>query len=100
MRASLRHATGIPLPSRLPIAIGSMEVVGNRNAAQKHARRAEIVLLTANGLGTMGDHAADGKVEDLRLALAGAIRGRGLRGTPARQDAPIAHTSGPPDALV
>ena len=56
----------------------------NRNAPHKHVWRAEIVLLSANGVGTHLDHAADWKVEDLRVALAGTLHASWLRRPPAR----------------
>ena len=53
-------------------------IVGNRNAPQKHAWRAEIVLLSAGEPRHRRDHAPGRQVEDLRLALAGTLcRGGG-----------------------
>ena len=53
-----------------------MALVKDRNAPQKHVWRAEIVLLSADGVGTRRDHAANRQVQDLRVALAGALRRR------------------------
>ena len=50
-----------------------LAVVNDRNAAQKHVWRCRIVVLTAEGVGNERDHAPDGQVEDLRLALAGTL---------------------------
>src|SRR5882672_12401979 len=66
-----------------------MALIRNRNAPQKHVWRAEIVLLSADGVGT-NEIAPDRHVEDLRLALAGTIHGRRLRWAFARQDAALA----------
>jgi hypothetical protein len=52
-------------------------LVRDRNVPQKQVWRAEIVLLSADGLG-INDHAPDRQVQDLRLALAGTLHARGL----------------------
>ena len=44
-----------------------------RNAAQKHVWRAEIVLLSARRGWHQRDHAADRDVEDVRMAEAGVF---------------------------
>ena len=54
-------------------------IVANRNSPQKHVWRAQIVLLTADGLGTARDHAADGQEQIGSVALAGALHA-GRRG--------------------
>ena len=51
-------------------------IVGDRNSPQKHVWRAEIVLLCGRRARHGRDHAPDRQVEDLRLALAGALRRR------------------------
>ncbi len=48
-------------------------LVQDRNAPQKHVWRAEIVLLTPTGIGTNEIMRADRQIQDLRLALAGAL---------------------------
>ena len=53
-----------------------LEALVGTDVAQKHVWRARIVLHSADGIGT---NAPDRQVEDLRLALAGALRPRGLR---------------------
>ena len=65
-------------------------LVQDRNTPQKNVWRAEIVLLTACGVGTNA-YAAHGQVEDLRLALAGTLYRGGIRRTAPRQDASLAH---------
>ena len=60
-------------------------IVGDRNSPQKHVWPAQIVLLSAAGLGT---------VERMRrMALAGALHAAGRRGALARQDPAVAHPS-------
>jgi hypothetical protein len=58
----------------------------NRNALQKHACRAEIVLFSTAGLGTVEIHAPDGQIQDHREKVASS-RGH----EPARHDNLIAH---------
>jgi hypothetical protein len=53
----------------------------NRNALQKHACRAEIVLFSTAGLGTVEIHAPDGQIQDHREKVASS-RGH----EPARHD--------------
>ena len=50
-------------------------VVQDRNAPQKHVWRAEIVLLTADGVGTNEIMRRTAKSKTLRLALAGTLCG-------------------------
>jgi hypothetical protein len=57
-------------------------IIHNRDAAQKHVWRAEIVLLSGSF--------AEAEIEDLRLALAGTLRRRRRRRSSARQDAALA----------
>ena len=52
-------------------------MVQDRNAPQKHVWRAEIVLLTADASARTRS-CGDGQVQDLRLALAGALSGGGF----------------------
>jgi hypothetical protein len=56
----------------------------DRNAPHKHVWRAEIVLLSADGVGTNKIMRETGKVEDLCVALAGTLHAGGLRRPPAR----------------
>src|SRR3954449_10366059 len=49
-------------------------IAGNRNVPQKHAWRAEIVLLTADGLGTVEMTRRTGKSKTCVWALAGTLR--------------------------
>ena len=65
-------------------------ILGNRKAPQKHVWRAEIVLLSAAGFGTVAIMRRTGKFQDLRLALAGTLFGGRGRRPPARQDQAIA----------
>ena len=52
-RASLRDAHGKnPCPFRRPIGRRLQALIKDRDAAQKHVWRAEIVLFTADGVGT------------------------------------------------
>ena len=51
-------------------------VVADRNSPQKHVWRARIVLLSADGVGTMAIQRQTGKGEADDLALAGALHGR------------------------
>src|SRR4051812_24348523 len=55
-------------------------LIRDRNAAQKHVWRAEIVLLTSEGVGTNEIIRRTGKSQDLRLALAGTLHGWRVRG--------------------
>ena len=48
-------------------------IVADRNSPRKLCWRAEIVLGTADGLGTKRHHAAHRQVEAVRLALAEAL---------------------------
>jgi len=50
-------------------------IVGSGNSSQKHVWRARIMLLSAEGIGTMGDPAADRQGQADDLALAGALYG-------------------------
>src|SRR5215510_4549348 len=71
-------------------------VIANRNSPQKHVKhvwRAKIVLLTADGHGTVEINAADRQGQDSYLAVARAIWCRRCRGTVARQDAALAHSA-------
>jgi hypothetical protein len=54
-------------------------IVAARGSPQKHVWRARIILLSDQGLGTNAIMAATAKsktVQDLRVALAGALHGR------------------------
>jgi predicted RNA methylase len=51
------------------------EIIADRNSPSKWVWRAEIVLATADGLGTNAIMPAHGNVEAVRLALAGALHG-------------------------
>jgi hypothetical protein len=62
-------------------------MIGNRNAAQKRVWRAEIVLLTADGLGTMEIMRRTEKSKTC-VALAGALRRSGRQRPIARQERP------------
>ena len=66
-------------------------LVKDRNAPQKHVWRAQIVLLSAEGTGTNAIMRENRQVQDLRLALAGTLRGRRGGRTSARQDAALPH---------
>ena len=68
-----------PSPFRPPIFAGSKLWCQDRNAPQKHVWRAEIVLLTADGVGTNEIMQENGQVQDLRLALAGTLSGGRVR---------------------
>ncbi len=74
-RAGLGHANRHFSSSYhgLPISIG-FTLSLKSETPQKHVWRAQIVLLDGRGLGHERDHARDGQVQDLRLALAGALR--------------------------
>ena len=52
-------------------------VIGSGNSPQKHVWRARIVLLSADGVGTMKIQRQTGKGKSNDLALAGAVYGRG-----------------------
>ena len=54
-------------------------LVRDRNAAQKHAWRAETDFAQRRRDRHERDHAANRQVQDLRLALAGAVHGGGFR---------------------
>jgi hypothetical protein len=62
-----RMRTGISITISPAARRHLQDLVRDRNAARKHVRRARIVLLTADGLGTNPDHTAHGQIEDLRL---------------------------------
>lgn len=68
-------------------------LVADRNTPQKHVRRARIVLLSADGLGTHAIHACGGRFQDRGLALAGPLRAGGRRWAPSGQDATSAHSA-------
>ena len=69
-------------------------LVADRNSPQKHVWRAQIVLLSADRLGTVAIMRRTGQGQGQRLALAGALpRGRGRRAV-ARQDPAVAHSHG------
>ena len=63
----------------------------DRNAPQKHVWRAEIVLADRRWRRHERDHAANRQVQDLRMALAGALYRGGVRRAAPRQDASLAH---------
>lgn len=48
-------------------------LIKDRNGPQKHVWRTEIILLTADDVGTVEIMRQTGKVQDLRVALAGAL---------------------------
>jgi len=52
-------------------------VIGSGKSPQKHVWRARIVLLSADGIGTMAIQRQTGKGKPNDLALAGAVYGRG-----------------------
>jgi hypothetical protein len=59
-----------------------LEAIGaSRKAPQKHVWRAEIVLLSAPGVGTVEIMRRTGKSKDLCVALAGALHTGGRRGS-------------------
>jgi len=58
-------------------------LVKDRNAPQKHVWRAQIVLLSGEGVGKR-DQARDRQIQDLRLALAGTVCHRGCGWASAR----------------
>src|SRR5271165_4905400 len=66
-------------------------LVGDRNAAQKHAWRAEIVLLTADGVGTNEIMRRTGKSKTCVWRLAGALYRGWVRWTPPQQEASLSH---------
>ena len=51
-------------------------IIDDRNSPQKHVWRAQIVLATADGLGTVEIMRTAPRQQDSRLALAGAVHGR------------------------
>ena len=57
-------------------------IVADRNRRRKHVERARIVLLTADGVGTMAIMRQVGCAK----AMAGAVQGRGRRGPAARPE--------------
>jgi len=61
-------------------------VVSDRNGAQKHVGRAQIILTTAEGRGTAGHYPPCRRFEALYVALARALHARGRGRTAARQD--------------
>src|SRR5213082_3379691 len=63
-------------------------VIGSGNSPQKHVWRARIVLLSADGVGTMGNPAADRQGQADDLALAGTLYGRRGRWPVARGNPP------------
>ena len=66
-------------------------LIGDRNTAQKHIWRAEIVLLSADGLGTVAIMRRTGKSKTCVWRWQSSVRGGRLRRSPARQDAAAAH---------
>ena len=66
-------------------------VVADRNSPQKHVWRARIVLLTADGHGTVEIMRRAGHEQGRGLALAGAVHDRGGRRAAAGQDPAVAH---------
>ena len=64
-------------------------IIRNRNSPQKHVWRARIVVLTADGEGTIAITRAE---QNRGLALAGALHARRDRGVDPRQDPALAHS--------
>jgi hypothetical protein len=87
--------TGISLSVTFADRAWLRVLVKDRNASQKHVWRAQIVLLTAEGVGPSAIMRDTGK-SDQRLPLAGTLRRRGLRGPSARQDASLARLQARP----
>jgi len=68
-------------------------VVQDRNAPQKHVWRAEIVLLTADGVGTNAIMRRTGKSKTCVWRWQERFHGGRVRWPASRQDAPVADTS-------
>ena len=67
-------------------------IVGDRSSPQKHVRRARIVPLSGDGIGTMAIMRAVGKGKYRGIALAAALYGgRGGGVLHPRQDAALTH---------
>ena len=68
-----RMRTGISITLK-PANRRRLQVLArDRNTPHKHVWRAEIVLLSADGVGTNEIYTPDWQIEDLCLALAGAL---------------------------
>ncbi|MEK8125034.1 hypothetical protein WOB59_18745 [Methylocystis sp. IM4] len=78
--------TGISITLEPPDRERLQAIVKNRNAAQMHVSRAEIVLPRADGIATNEIIAAHRQLQDRRLALAGVVDAGRLRRPPARED--------------
>ena len=90
--ASLAHAhRNIASPFRRPIATAWRRWSGTATARRSMSGAPRSCCCSADGVGTRRDHAAHRQVEDLRLALAGALRRGRRRRAAARQDAALAH---------
>jgi hypothetical protein len=71
-------------------------VVANRNSPQKHAWRAKVVLLTADGRGTAEIMQATGKAKTVIWRWQERFRERRSRWPLAGQDTAIAHSTAEP----
>ncbi|MDE5457551.1 hypothetical protein GWE18_32985 [Bradyrhizobium sp. CSA112] len=80
LHANLAHANGYfhHCYSVRPLPLGAL--VRDRKLPQKQVWPAEIVLLSANGLGTNENIHRTRQVQDLRLALVGRFMQEGLEG--------------------
>lgn len=68
-------------------------LIANRKTPCKPVWRAETLLATADGHGTLQDHATREHAEADRLALAGAVSRRGRCQAQARQDEAVARAA-------
>src|SRR5215469_5164956 len=67
-------------------------IIGSGNSSQKHVWRARIVLLSADGVGTMAIRRQTGRQTD-NLAVASPLYGRRGRRLAARRDAARRHSA-------
>jgi hypothetical protein len=67
--------TGIKIEVMASDRVRLETITAARSSPQKHVWRSRIILATAQGLGTQAIMAATGKVEAMRVALAGALHG-------------------------
>jgi len=68
-------------------------IVADRNSPQKHVWRAQIVLLTADGVGTNAIMRRTGKSKVTIWRWQERFMTEGIAGAAARQDAPVVHSA-------
>jgi len=72
---------------------GLVAIVADRNSPQKHVWRAQIVLLTADGVGTSAIMRRTGKSMVTVWRWQERFTTEGIARTAAPQDAPVAHSA-------